>query len=332
MPDGWVPPVDAWQAGFPASADAIMCSYVGAQSLDPAVAAQAIEALTPSCRHAQTIERARFVDAHGFTNDYLILYWTTREARDRFWAQEGAGGWWHRALAGESEASVWREEFAALPARFETLFSSRCPRGAGTLGETLGEPTRRHGYWGGMRDRIAAAANDPLEPFNSAIRRVEAGGRHVSVRPQGNLCIIRSGQDWSACSADERALYEEAVLPRLQRGMRFLRDEGVTAGCLSCRFSQELTLDGSPLERSFTSLIFVSLAHLERWAHTHPTHIAIFEAFMAMAAERKDRLALALWHEVFVIDAEQSLFEYIDCAGNGHYGFAPGENALSSLA
>jgi len=45
-----------------------------------------------------------------------------------------------------------------------------------------------------------------------------------------NLCLIRSGQDWSDTETSERKLYLEDVEPVLREGMDFLRDEGVGIG------------------------------------------------------------------------------------------------------
>ncbi|MDJ0115151.1 phenylacetaldoxime dehydratase family protein, partial [Rhodococcus erythropolis] len=52
-----------------------------------------------------------------------------------------------------------------------------------------------------------------------------AGGR-VVVRGHDNIALIRSGQDWADAEADERSLYLDEILPTLQSGMDFLRDNG----------------------------------------------------------------------------------------------------------
>lgn len=41
-----------------------------------------------------------------------------------------------------------------------------------------------------------------------------------------NIALIRSGQDWADAEADERSLYLDEILPTLQDGMDFLRDNG----------------------------------------------------------------------------------------------------------
>ena len=73
----------------------------------------------------------------------------------------------------------------------------------------------------------------------------------------------------------------------------------------------ELEPDGSPTQRSFALAHFVSLAHLERWKRTHPTHLAIFNEFLATAAELGPAMRLRLWHEVFVLPRGAGRFEYV---------------------
>ncbi|WP_256590216.1 phenylacetaldoxime dehydratase family protein [Pseudomonas sp. Irchel 3A7] len=154
----------------------------------------------------------------------------------------------------------------------------------------------------------AAASNDDTS-------RVRLAGRQ-------NLCLMRSGQDWAATRDKERNLYLHDIQPVLEEGMTYLRDQGRSLGCLSCRFMSVLdTTTGEPLEKSFGLAHFDELAHLEAWAKTHPTHLAIFGGFMRYVRTLEFQIALRLYHEVSVIPADAQCFEYINChPGSGLLG------------
>ncbi len=95
--------------------------------------------------------------------------------------------------------------------------------------------------------------------------------------------------------------------------MDYLRDHPRETGCFSCRFMHELEPDGSSSQRTFALAHFVSLGHLERWAASHPTHLAIFNEFLAMATELGPAMRLRLWHEVYVLPRGAGRFEYANC-------------------
>ncbi|WP_409035782.1 phenylacetaldoxime dehydratase family protein [Pseudomonas corrugata] len=66
---------------------------------------------------------------------------------------------------------------------------------------------------------------------------------------------------------------------------------------------------------------FDELAHLEDWAKTHSTHLAIFGGFMRYVRVLDFQVALRLYHEVSVIPADAQCFEYINChPGSGLLG------------
>lgn len=62
--------------------------------------------------------------------------------------------------------------------------------------------------------------------------------RRIRVAGRKNLCVIRSGQDWSGTNARERKLYLETMHPVLVKGMDFLTYKGSNVGCLSNRFME----------------------------------------------------------------------------------------------
>ncbi|MBF9151738.1 phenylacetaldoxime dehydratase family protein [Novosphingobium jiangmenense] len=325
LPDGWEPPVPAWQTEYPESVREIVFAYFGAQRPEGAKPGEFVSQLRASIlgnHEPSFVTRATYVDATNFRNDVFIAYWPSLEAYEAWWRTSEFSSWWsadNRVSEGEG---LWREIYSVRPQRFETLFSSRNPTGAAALGCPFGEPVREHNYWGGMRDRIAdtTLANDSFEPsgeHTSASLSVEESRRQrIRVDLPDNICLIRSGQDFSQCGAQERSTYEDVVRPHLTAGMAFLRDNPIESGCLSCRLMDEVDLDGQFAAKSFGLAAFSSLAHLESWAKSHPSHLAIFESFFRMVEMREGKLDLRLWHEVLILDAQGSLCEYVNCHPN----------------
>jgi aldoxime dehydratase len=168
-----------------------------------------------------------------------------------------------------------------------------------------------HAYWGGMRDRIPASQTDALAPAGAP--SIERDGMRAIVRGHEHLCLIRSGQDWSDTDAGERAMYLDDVEPVLRAGMDFLRDEGAAFGCFANRYLRVEDADGRPLEKSYGMSWWKSLAALERWAESHPTHLAIFGAAMKYLGTLGPAAQLELYHEVSVVRADEQRFEYLNC-------------------
>ena len=119
-----------------------------------------------------------------------------------------------------------------------------------------------HAYWGGMRDRIPNSQTSEMAP-SGAPAMVRDGDR-LRVKPQDNICLIRSGQDWSDTEASERKMYLDDVQPVLREGMDFLRDQGLSVGCFANRYTMVLDDNGRPTEKSYGMSWWKSLAALER--------------------------------------------------------------------
>jgi aldoxime dehydratase len=102
----------------------------------------------------------------------------------------------------------------------------------------------------------------------------------LRVKAPKNFTVIRSGQDWSDCEGVELAQYSDSVRPAPVEGMTFLPNHPDETGCCDLRFAAETNRDGSPLKKTFGLGYFLTLGHLEKWAATHPTHLAIFSKFL----------------------------------------------------
>jgi hypothetical protein len=96
-------------------------------------------------------------------------------------------------------------------ARYETLFSSPDrAEGVAVIADGMSGEVQEHAYWGGMRDRIPLSQTSEMAPGGkpSLVR----DGRRLRVVAH-NLCVIRSGQDWSDTEASERKMYLEDIEP-----------------------------------------------------------------------------------------------------------------------
>ena len=276
-PEGHTPQAPAWTAV--ALPEVTVYSMLFARN--PESASAAIEmrvALTTGDDTPSHLERARVVNEEVPTAVFL-----------GYWEDPGAYHRWRERADVKAAMSLpgVLEEAATIPAdRWETLHSTgETTPGVRNLSPV--QPTDVHEYWGAARDRIPASADSDL-------------ASEPAVPLPSNLCLIRSGQIWRYCGDEERRLYFEQVAPNLSAGIDFLsRNPGT--GCLSSRFLQEQTLDGEDLESTSFVGWFRDLASLEAWSRSHPTHLAIFESFLAMVGELGGQIQLRLWHEVSVI-------------------------------
>ena len=278
-PEGHVPQVPAWTTVDLPERTVFSMLFVRGASGETVLAAL-LEAVRTGEHIPDHSERARVVNAAEATA-LLLGYWTDPLRHERWRARPDVAA----ALAGPGVL----EETATIPAdRWETLHSTEYVT-PGVRNLRPASLTDVHEYWGAARDRIAASAAsdlsaEPAEPV------------------PGNLCLIRSGQIWTHCDGREREIYFGEVEPNLTAGIDFLAANAET-GCLSARFLREQTLDGEDLESTSFVGWFDELRSLEEWAKSHPTHLAIFDSFLAMVAKLEGRVGLRLWHEVAAIPA-----------------------------
>ena len=313
--DSYTPPYPSYSVRFAEGANLLVCALFGVQSQKPlsTEAKEASAGMWELCAQEDgpmSRERAVHTDEQGFENQVIIGYWDDAEAFGRWFAV-------HRdALIGAGMEPAnhgrWIEVVSPKASGFETLYSSNTfPEGAARVatGGFSGE-IQEHGYWGSMRDRLPVAQTEPLDPVGSP--SVPAGSGIVRVEPHDNLAIIRSGQDWSLCGEAERASYFGDVEPQLKAGMDFLASEGATIGCYANRYMTSSDGDGGLLEQTFGLSFWHSLADMERWAESHPTHVAIFMAAMKFL-QTNAGARLRLSHEVAVVSRHQQYYEYNNC-------------------
>lgn len=319
MPEGWDPPAPAWSARFDRITRALVVAIFTTEDDKRRAQTTRLDAWFDQPDGPVHVERAEYTARSGDRATITVAYWCDPD-RHRAWCERDFDAWWRDPARLSEPAAHALEVLTIPPDRLETIFGHAEHAGAVGTGQSVYGPVQEHLYWGSMRDRIPAAAQDPLASlYGHNLPQADPGetrGRRLRVIPPANLCVIRSGQSWAGCDAEELALYDASVRPALHAGMRYLRDHRAETGCLDLRFANEIGRTDEPLARAFGLGIFLSLGHLEAWAAHHPTHLAIFERMVDLATVRGDKLALRLWHEVFVLPGEGQRFEYINCAPN----------------
>ena len=257
----------SWRATKPAVSRVVM-AYFGVQyrGATPAAATEAlaeIAGLFAGEDGPSHWDRAHYVDQGGHANIVSVAYWDDI-ARFDAWFVPAREAWTGKHRDG---IGAFIEVLRPTVARHETLFSSLGrPEGVAVIADGMSGEVQEHAYWGGMRDRIPLSQTDPMSPGGNP--ELIRDGARLRVKANDNLCLIRSGQDWSDTEASERKLYLDDVEPVLREGMDFLRDDGLAIGCYANRYMQVLSADGKASKKKSygQSWCGKSLAALERWA------------------------------------------------------------------
>lgn len=314
-PEGHRPSYPAFSARFPDATGSVVFAQLGVEAEtpdEPAAAAAELDVLLAGDDGPRHVDRVRPVEPSGRHRRIALAYWDDADRYRAWWDSPAVRGWWDsRPEAGP--LGHWREVATIPVRRFETLHSGEW-HDNGVSHFTPIEVTELHDYWGGMRDRIEDSHHDPLDPQAPGFvpRELSRRGRRVRFTNPGNLCLIRTAQDWSHCADAERRTYTGDVAPTLLAGARYIAAHP-DSGCVGARFVEEVADRDRPLERTSVVAWWVSLAHLEEWTVAHPTHQAIFGAFHRMLQRHDFRLDLRLWHEVCVLPAGAAEFEYVNC-------------------
>ena len=272
---------------------------------------------------------ASFVDERGAMNCFTTAYWPDRRTYEAWAASTAVRDWWSDPNKRSGDCGYFWEPLPAAVELLETIAFKEYLRGLSACPMSSVEPMSESGYWGAARDRIPGSATDRLDAPDHTLSPVEqtvpTAGNHMVVQPPDRYVLIRSGVSWEDCGPEQLASYEENVRPKLDAGMEFLRTNPVEAGCWSLRQVDVITADGAPTKETYVAGHFLSLAHLERWAHNHPTHLAIYGQAQKERVKYQDSLELRTYHEVYVVD-EPASFEYINCHDTtGALGLFPAE-------
>lgn len=322
-PPGFTPAVQRWSFLLPPGEAGMRVAFFGAQASDEValddhplhawVRAHLVgHAAGPTC-----LDHARSQVGATCVEHVVCAYWVS-EARFAAWeADATAEGWWRDPARLRGAFGSWREVLRVPRDRQESIYWRDYPAGLMASPEVTVFPTPYCGYYGAMRDRIPAAATDPLDApadVNLAHHPERVGyGEHWSIRPPHNLAVIRSANTWGRMDAGQRADYEEKLRVPLKAGMAYLTDNPLPTGCACMRWQGTMDADGGRWPEEHAHAYFLSLRHMESWAEGHATHAAIFEAAITRYRTYGPANQLRTWHEVFVLPEDGQRFEYLNC-------------------
>lgn len=329
-PDGFVPAVQRYSAVLPEDVSGLRVLYLGAQS-DSGDMAACLSFLNEAqglfrAEHGPVhFDFARFEDPQGYTTVIAIAYWKNPSAYQKWQASQPVRDWWTDPAKTRGALGYFWEGFATSVDHTETITFKEYVRGLSACPMSKVMAMGESGYWGAARDRLSATANDQLAPSVPTIQTTDANsnsrGQRISITPPQNFVIIRSGASWADCGDEQLQSYRKNIKPKLDAGMEYLRNNPVNTGCYSLRQVDVITIDGKPQKEDFCVGYFRSLEDLEIWAVDHPTHLAIYTRAMAERKKYGERLEFRTYHEVFVLDHDRDVFEYVNC--HPHTGLLP---------
>lgn len=321
--DDFAPPYPCWTARAGTDVQQVVMAYLGVQSKGLEMQGKACAALMAITRTFGLLDgpghfdTAHYVDEAGYDNMVAIAYWTDPATHERWKALPAVDAWWSAPDRLSEGLGYFREIVSPRVEHFETMFNTpdRLEGVGVAMGRIGDEVIQEHSYWGSARDRIPLAQTDRLAPIGTlaVVAGSPALGQRVRVRGHENVAMIRSGQEWTETEGRERALYLKDMEPVLRDGMNFLRDHGNSIGCYFNRYMAHVGANGDSTQKSFGLSFWRSLADLERWAESHPTHLAIFGTFMRIVQELNFQLKLRVYHEVSILKPDEQDYEYINC-------------------
>ncbi len=334
-PDDYEAPYPAYSAVFTADTQEYSMALFGLQLHDTAAqtAAQA-EALRDGfvalCerdgdgRPLHVESGRQDCDEQGSGNEVVIPYWRDAADQQAFWARDdvqalldqpppAAVGWWREAVAGRT---------SAVDANY-SLENVRY----GIARHTEREPEQFHAYFGSMRDRVPdflAGRADGAPGQIDVARREPASTLGQRLKISGfpeKLCVIRGGFGWDQATPKEQEAFKDEMLPVFKAGADYLRDHREDSNCISLRFIREHETGLDSGVQVEVLGWFLTLADLERWTRSHPTHLAIYQGVLKYMAKFQFEPKLNLGHEVAVVDASGIEAEYCNC--HAMTGFLP---------
>lgn len=320
-PPGFTPTTPSYSARFDPSVSVTPLIFVGIQYRRESTATRAaLESLIRSIERAHGPvfwDRAEFVDGLGYTNLVLACYWRSRTSF-RLWQLSLPDDWWHVGAEQSGPIGYFCEIYLPGVEDTETTFSHPVAEGYAKIADRFSGETDSHEYWGSARERIPRAQRDQLMPGGEPTAKgpgpmpIDTRGHFITVQPHDNLVLLRSGQDWSDTTSEERAFYIEQVKPLLEAGMVEISESGRLHGCYFNRYMMIRVPDGPPFQKTYSLSAWRSLTDLETWCRAN-THLAIFAAGVKHYRQAGSEAKLRLYHEVIVVRASDQEFTYLNC-------------------
>lgn len=328
MPENHNPQANAWTAEFPPEMSYVVFAQIGIQSKSLDHAAEHVGMMKKSFdlrTGPKHVDRALHQGADGYQDSIFLAYWDEPETFKSWVADPEVQKWWSGKKIDENSPIGYWSEVTTIPIdHFETLHSGE-NYDNGVSHFVPIKHTEVHEYWGAMRDRMPVSASSDLEsPLGLQLPEPivrETFEKRLKVTAPDNICLIRTAQNWSKCGSGERETYIGLVEPTLIKANTFLRENASETGCISSKLVYEQTHDGEIVDKSCVIGYYLSMGHLERWTHDHPTHKAIYGTFYEMLKRHDFKIELALWHEVSVLQSKDIELIYVNC--HPSTGFLP---------
>lgn len=305
---------------FPAGIDKLVFAMLGIQSPDEATRQQFILELSQQFAHLKApvrLERCQFVDQNEQSCDMLLAYCTDHQAYQQWWQSAETQQAW-QALTSSSKnekTGYWREVLLTHKNHFNYAAGVEDEVASAALLPLA--PSNTFGYWGAYRDRLPASKTDEFASEYAevpALRNHQTKGRRLRVTPPDNLCLIREGQGWGNCGAEEKSVWDQHMADVVDEWVNFLDEDPRATGCLSVRKCSEVEVSqGSSQPRQCQIAFLLSLEHIEQAARTHSTHLAVHKSFVKMYREPKFEPKMHVWVEVHILKRNDLVTEYINC-------------------
>lgn len=319
--------LNAWTTTFSSDITHIIFAQFGIQVKEKSQSLEYVETITESFQlpnGPDHFDISVYVDSESYHNHLFMAYWKNPKNYHDWLNHPQVQKWCSGKLIDKHSEVGFFSEVATIPiTHFETIHSRNNNDSGVTHFATLNK-TKTHAYWGSMRERIPVSASSDLEGEyrnKLAAKEKKTFGKRIRVIAPNNLCLIRTAQDWSHCSEEQKKTYLNLIQPALNKAHRFLENHPEDTGCISARLIQEIDSNGKRLEKTSVIGYFQSLYHLERWTHEHATHKAVFRTFAEMLKRHNFNIDLSLWHEVSVLQSKDLELEYVNC--HPKTGFLP---------
>lgn len=334
-PEGHVPPIPRYTARMPEDVSLIKIMYLGVQSRNGDMAGcldklGEIGALLDGENGPEYFDFAKFIDMQGCPTMFAVAYWRSPEAYDAWQQTDTVSAWWQDSSKETGDFGYFKETMSVASDYAETNIFLEYVRGLSACPMSNIKQIDETGYWGAARDRFPASAYDlfATETDGQLSMNVDrhADKTRTAIVPPKNFVVIRSGVTWQDCGEEQLTSYQKSIKPKLDIGMTYLRENPLDTGCCSLRQVDVISKDGEVAKEEFSVGYFLCLTDLETWAHEHPAHLAIFTRAIAEREKYGDDLELRTYHEIYVLAAQGSRFEYVNCHGNtGLLPFFDGE-------
>ena len=262
------------------------------------------------------LERCRFIDQNHSDCDMLLAYCADAETFSNWWRTPVVQqSWQELTTQTDEDTGYWREVLVTDKRRFN--YAAGVEDQVASAAVLPLKPSNTFGYWGAYRDRLPASTEDEfLSDFANvpSIREHETKGRRLRVKIPDNLCLIREGQGWGNCGAEEKSVWDQHMADVVDEWVDFLGNEPHETGCLSVRKCQEVeVLEGLAQPRQCQIAFLLSLGHIEQAARTHSTHLAVHKSFIQMYQEPKFEPKMHVWVEVHILKQNDLFTEYVNC-------------------